>query len=177
MIRNSVRTIMSSWPELVMTCDYRDQCDWVEAVEGTHHIDPTSLRVVERKERGEWQREKSYVSLTYLALAVSSCMRFPIVGLNMTCNERQESGDLRQKRSTSARLYILFLHLEVFDHISTNTFFLEIAYRPTDMADALCGPSNPLQNLQKQTSVDRTLQQERLALRRGQVEVFPIILF
>jgi len=30
------------------------------------------------------------------------------------------------------------------------------------MADALCGPSNPLQNLQKHTQVDRTLQQDRL---------------
>ncbi|KAJ9606250.1 hypothetical protein H2200_009211 [Cladophialophora chaetospira] len=30
------------------------------------------------------------------------------------------------------------------------------------MADALCGPSNPLQSLQKHTQVDRTLQQDRL---------------
>ncbi|KZF26362.1 hypothetical protein L228DRAFT_242823 [Xylona heveae TC161] len=30
------------------------------------------------------------------------------------------------------------------------------------MTDALCGPSNPLQHLQKHTSVDRTLQQDRL---------------
>ncbi|KIX06683.1 uncharacterized protein Z518_04659 [Rhinocladiella mackenziei CBS 650.93] len=30
------------------------------------------------------------------------------------------------------------------------------------MADALCGPSNPLQNLQKHTQIDRTLQQDRL---------------
>ncbi|MCJ1286235.1 hypothetical protein MMC26_005580 [Xylographa opegraphella] len=29
------------------------------------------------------------------------------------------------------------------------------------MAEALCGPSNPLQNIQKHTSVDRTLQQDR----------------
>ncbi|KAF1980844.1 hypothetical protein K402DRAFT_309529, partial [Aulographum hederae CBS 113979] len=33
------------------------------------------------------------------------------------------------------------------------------------MADALCGPSNPLQNFQKQTSADRTLQQDRLRSR------------
>ncbi|KAK2748710.1 hypothetical protein FQN57_000291 [Myotisia sp. PD_48] len=31
------------------------------------------------------------------------------------------------------------------------------------MADALCGPSNALQNFQKHTSVDRTLQQDRLS--------------
>lgn len=31
------------------------------------------------------------------------------------------------------------------------------------MAEALCGPSNPLQTFQKQTSLDRTLQQDRLA--------------
>ncbi len=33
------------------------------------------------------------------------------------------------------------------------------------MADALCGPSNALQNFQKHTTVDRTLQQERFASR------------
>jgi hypothetical protein len=30
------------------------------------------------------------------------------------------------------------------------------------MADALCGPSNALQNFQKHTAIDRTLQQDRL---------------
>ena len=39
------------------------------------------------------------------------------------------------------------------------------------MADALCGPSNALQNLQKQTSVDRTLQQDRVIARQGPAEV------
>ena len=39
------------------------------------------------------------------------------------------------------------------------------------MADALCGPSNPLQTFQKQTSVDRTLQQDRFATRQQQQEV------
>ncbi|EPS34096.1 hypothetical protein PDE_09058 [Penicillium oxalicum 114-2] len=34
------------------------------------------------------------------------------------------------------------------------------------MADALCGPSNALQNFQKHTSVDRTLQQDRLVSRQ-----------
>ncbi|KAI9814397.1 MAG: hypothetical protein M1827_003253 [Pycnora praestabilis] len=33
------------------------------------------------------------------------------------------------------------------------------------MGDAICGPSNPLQNFQKQTQADRTLQQDRLASR------------
>ena len=40
------------------------------------------------------------------------------------------------------------------------------------MAEALCGPSNPLQNLQKHTSVDRTLQQDRNVLRRSPAEGF-----
>ncbi|KAF7595417.1 hypothetical protein BBP40_006037 [Aspergillus hancockii] len=35
------------------------------------------------------------------------------------------------------------------------------------MSDALCGPSNALQNFQKHASVDRTLQQDRLASRRS----------
>lgn len=33
------------------------------------------------------------------------------------------------------------------------------------MAEALCGPSNALQSFQTHTSVDRTLQQDRLATR------------
>lgn len=35
------------------------------------------------------------------------------------------------------------------------------------MADALCGPSNALQNFQKHTTVDRTLQQDRIASRQN----------
>lgn len=39
------------------------------------------------------------------------------------------------------------------------------------MGDALCGPSNALQNFQKHTSVDRTLQQDRLTSRQSPVQV------
>lgn len=39
------------------------------------------------------------------------------------------------------------------------------------MAEALCGPSNPLQTFQKQTSLDRTLQQDRLAHKGHSQEV------
>ena len=39
------------------------------------------------------------------------------------------------------------------------------------MADALCGPSNALQNFQKHTSVDRTLQQDRLVGRHSPSQV------
>lgn len=39
------------------------------------------------------------------------------------------------------------------------------------MADAVCGPSNPLQNLQKHTSADRTLQQDRLVNRQSPAQV------
>lgn len=39
------------------------------------------------------------------------------------------------------------------------------------MADAICGPSNALQNLQKHTSVDRTLQQDRLVTRQSPAQV------
>lgn len=39
------------------------------------------------------------------------------------------------------------------------------------MADALCGPSNALQNFQKQTAVDRTLQQDRLVNRQTGAQV------
>lgn len=42
------------------------------------------------------------------------------------------------------------------------------------MADALCGPSNPLQTFQKQTSGDRTLQQDRIASNRQFEQVFLI---
>ncbi|KAL8818910.1 MAG: hypothetical protein Q9223_002550 [Gallowayella weberi] len=40
------------------------------------------------------------------------------------------------------------------------------------MADALCGPSNSLQNFQKHTSVDRTLQQDRLRSRQSPLQGF-----
>ncbi|OCK80253.1 hypothetical protein K432DRAFT_298069 [Lepidopterella palustris CBS 459.81] len=39
------------------------------------------------------------------------------------------------------------------------------------MSDALCGPSNALQNFQKHTSVDRTLQQDRLTSRQSPTQV------
>jgi len=39
------------------------------------------------------------------------------------------------------------------------------------MVEALCGPSNPLQNIQKHAGVDRTLQQDRLAFNRPPSEV------
>ncbi|KAH7095757.1 hypothetical protein FB567DRAFT_544030 [Paraphoma chrysanthemicola] len=40
------------------------------------------------------------------------------------------------------------------------------------MADALCGPSNALQNFQKHTTVDRTLQQDRLVGRHSPQQGF-----
>ena len=40
------------------------------------------------------------------------------------------------------------------------------------MSDALCGPSNPLQSFRKQTNLDRTLQQDRLANRQGPSQGF-----
>ncbi|KAF2094573.1 hypothetical protein NA57DRAFT_80375 [Rhizodiscina lignyota] len=40
------------------------------------------------------------------------------------------------------------------------------------MADALCGPSNPLQNFQKHSNVDRTLQQDRLISRHSPSQGF-----
>ncbi|KAK1823670.1 hypothetical protein LTR12_001856 [Friedmanniomyces endolithicus] len=40
------------------------------------------------------------------------------------------------------------------------------------MADALCGPSNPLQQLKQQTSLDRTLQQDRLTSRLSPAQGF-----
>lgn len=40
------------------------------------------------------------------------------------------------------------------------------------MAEALCGPSNAVQNLQKHTSVDRTLQQDRTVFRKSTEQGF-----
>ena len=47
------------------------------------------------------------------------------------------------------------------------------------MADTLCGPSNALQNIQKQASADRTLQQDRLINRQlpSQVKLLKTHLF
>jgi len=39
------------------------------------------------------------------------------------------------------------------------------------MADGMCGPSNPLQNFQKQSTIDRTLQQDRLVSRASPSQV------
>lgn len=39
------------------------------------------------------------------------------------------------------------------------------------MGDALCGPSNALQNFQKHASADRTLQQDRLTSRQPSAQV------
>ncbi|KAL8727927.1 MAG: hypothetical protein Q9181_005528 [Wetmoreana brouardii] len=40
------------------------------------------------------------------------------------------------------------------------------------MADALCGPSNPVQNFQKHASANRTLQQDRLIARQSPLQGF-----
>ncbi|EEP80800.1 predicted protein [Uncinocarpus reesii 1704] len=40
------------------------------------------------------------------------------------------------------------------------------------MADALCGPSNPLQNFQKHAATDRTLQQDRILSRHSPAQGF-----
>ncbi|KAG9547356.1 hypothetical protein KCU97_g20749, partial [Aureobasidium melanogenum] len=40
------------------------------------------------------------------------------------------------------------------------------------MSDALCGPSNAVQNLAKHSSVDRTLQQDRLVSRQSPSQGF-----
>ncbi|RQM05683.1 hypothetical protein DH86_00003767, partial [Scytalidium sp. 3C] len=51
----------------------------------------------------------------------------------------------------------------------TSSVFYE---HPNTMSDALCGPSNALQNFQKHTTADRTLQQERLISRGGPAQGF-----
>jgi hypothetical protein len=43
------------------------------------------------------------------------------------------------------------------------------------MADPLCGPSNALQNFQKHSTVDRTLQQDRLVSRQSPSQVCPSV--
>ncbi|KAF2171238.1 hypothetical protein M409DRAFT_18354 [Zasmidium cellare ATCC 36951] len=40
------------------------------------------------------------------------------------------------------------------------------------MADAMCGPSNPLQQFKQQTDIDRTLQQDRLTSRQNPAQGF-----
>ena len=42
-----------------------------------------------------------------------------------------------------------------------------LSHKPRTMADSLCGPSNALQNFQKHSTVDRTLQQDRLISRQS----------
>ena len=51
------------------------------------------------------------------------------------------------------------------DILAPRLCFLDI------MSDALCGPSNALQNFQKHASIDRTLQQDRLVSRQSHSQV------
>ena len=53
----------------------------------------------------------------------------------------------------------------------THSSILEYHPRRAAMSDALCGPSNPLQNFQKQTQRDRTLQQDRITSRHSPLQV------
>ncbi|KAH7080321.1 hypothetical protein BKA63DRAFT_506212 [Paraphoma chrysanthemicola] len=62
-------------------------------------------------------------------------------------------------------LHIFLCHI-VLACVDTLFFY------PTAMADALCGPSNALQNFQKHTTVDRTLQQDRLVGRQSPQQGF-----
>ena len=56
--------------------------------------------------------------------------------------------------------------------VSPHTYHVAILSRFSSiMGDALCGPSNALQNFQKHTSVDRTLQQDRLTSRQPSSQV------
>lgn len=66
------------------------------------------------------------------------------------------------KSSTVSRTF----SLPLFINTSSND-----VERAAVMADAYCGPSNALQNFQKHTAVDRSLQQDRLTSRRTPLEV------
>jgi hypothetical protein len=57
------------------------------------------------------------------------------------------------------------ISLYVVEHAVIAFSFFQI------MADALCGPSNALQSFQKHTTVDRTLQQDRLVGRHSSSQV------
>lgn len=70
-----------------------------------------------------------------------------------------------------ARRYLPTYFCE-FDLDWTRVAYLDFGILPSEktrsiMADALCGPSNALQNFQKHTAVDRTLQQDRLISRQS----------
>lgn len=67
----------------------------------------------------------------------------------------------------------LLAHPKPFLRIGhTTTYHIAILSRfPSIMGDALCGPSNALQNFQKHASVDRTLQQDRLTSRQPSSQV------
>lgn len=71
----------------------------------------------------------------------------------------------------SPRLTLL-AHPKPFLRIGHTTYHIAILSRFLSiMSDALCGPSNALQNFQKHASVDRTLQQDRLTSRQPSSQV------
>jgi len=67
------------------------------------------------------------------------------------------------------------MNVTIINHKSLSTIIsrsLVFSSRDTPtMADALCGSSNPLQNFQKYSQADRTLQQDRLTSRGSPAQV------
>src|SRR4051794_5299927 len=59
---------------------------------------------------------------------------------------------------------------------SLHLLLLKLKASTAMASSSLCGPSNPLQNLQKHTSTDRTLQQDRTASQRRPLASVGILL-
>lgn len=108
----------------------------------------------------------------------------PVMAVKTKCSARlpRVSGEGQQWRSIAARVRIQMPRYIIAGHASRR---LHVHLRPCisdsiacgdfapflTMADALCGPSTALQNFQKHTSVDRTLQQDRLVGRHSPAQV------
>lgn len=71
----------------------------------------------------------------------------------------------------SLLLVVVLLSLSTIPSLTPTQVLGVFPGRRNTMANALCGPSNALQSFQKQASVDRTLQQDRITARQAPAEV------
>lgn len=103
-----------------------------------------------------------------------------VVDVEVRQMSRGLSYQLTQRHVTASVWGLPLSALLSYSHIYTTTTSTASAYTasttsrpstPAIMGDAMCGPSNPLQNFQKHTSVDRTLQQDRLTSRQSPAQV------
>lgn len=82
---------------------------------------------------------------------------------------------IKEEKVTRFLYWVVYVTLSLDDLDTTRAIRHSVVHcwsqQRQTMADNLCGPSNALQTFQKHTSVDRTLQQDRILNRQAPVHV------